>query len=115
VDGLNRAGQAGAGADFLQRQVRVIPEEFADLAAVGVENDGLAAAAMVKRLDGADLAALAQKLFDHAEGDLEPTGNLIACDVAAIIGFEDALSKIQGKRGHEEKLSDPSWNAHTFI
>jgi len=105
VDGLNGAFESETDADFLKGQIRLLGDEGPQFAAVGIEDDGLTTAAMMERSDVSGMAALVEKLFDQAEGDLESRGDLFAGDVTAIIGLEDALPQIHGNRCHGETVA----------
>jgi hypothetical protein len=100
VDGLNGAFEAEADADLLQGEIGLLGNKGAKFAAVGVEDDGFAAAAMMAGSDVAGVAALMEQLLDHAQGHFETAGHLLAGRITAIIGFEDALTEIHGNRCH---------------
>ena len=76
MNGLDGAFETESDADFLEGEIGLLGNEGAKFAAVGVENDGLAAAAMVAGGDVAGVAALVKELLDHAEGHFETTGHL---------------------------------------
>ncbi len=69
-------------------------QKKAQLAAMGVDNEGLAAAAMVTGSDVTGVVALLNELFDHPYRDLETAGNLFTGGIATIIGFKDTLPSI---------------------
>jgi hypothetical protein len=94
VNGLDGAFKSKAGPDLLKSEIGLFGQEKTHFATVGVENDGLAAAAMMPGSDVSGVAALLDELFDHAERHLETTGHLFTGGIAAIIGLEDALPEI---------------------
>ena len=94
VDGLDGASQAKERPDLLKGEIGLFGKEKTHLAAMGVDNEGLAAAAMVTGSDVSGVAALLDELFDHAERDLETAGHLFTGGVATIIGLEDTLPEI---------------------
>ena len=100
MDGLDGAGQSDMGADLLKGQIRSLLEKLPHLAAVGVENDRLAPAAVMERSDVAEVATLLEEFFHHGERHLETAGDRLTRDVATIISIEDALAEIHGKRSH---------------
>ena len=104
MNGLDGAFEPEADADFLKGQIRLLGDEGSQLAAVGIEDDGLTTAPMMERSDVSGVAALVQELFDQAEGDLESRGDLFTSDITAIVGLEDALPQIHGNRCHGETL-----------
>jgi hypothetical protein len=67
---------------------------------VGIEDDGLAAAAMMAGSDVAGVSALMEQLLDHAERHFETAGHLLTGSLTAIIDFEYALTEIHGNRCH---------------
>lgn len=95
------------GSDFLKSQIRLLLEKFPHLAAVRVEDDRLASTAVMKRSNVAELAALLEKFFHHAQRYLETAGDILTCDIAPIIGIEKSLAEIHGKRCHEPSLNIP--------
>ena len=94
MDGLDGASKPKAGPDLLKGEIGLFGKEETHFAAVGVENDGFAAAAMMTGSDVSGMAALLDELFDHAEGYLETTGHLFTGGIATIIGLEDTLPEI---------------------
>lgn len=94
MDGLNGASQTQASPDLLKSEIGLFDQKKAQIAAMGVDNEGLATAAMVTGRDVTGVAALLDELFDHSDRDLETAGHLFTGGVAAIIGLEDALPKI---------------------
>ena len=100
MDGLDGASEAEAVADLFKGEIGLFGKEDADLTAVGVENDGLAAAAMMAGSDVASVTALLEELLDHAERHLETAGHLFTGDIAAIISLEDAMTEIHRNRCH---------------
>ncbi len=94
MDGLDGASQIQASPDLLKSEIGLFDQKKAQLAAMGVDNEGLASAAMVTGSDVTGVAALLDELFDHADRDLETAGYLFAGGVATIIGFKDTLPEI---------------------
>jgi hypothetical protein len=94
VDGLDGACQTQASPDLLKSEIGLFDQKKAQLAAMGVDNEGLATAAMVTGSDVTGVAALLDELFDHPDRDLETTGDLFAGGVATIIGLKDTLPEI---------------------
>jgi hypothetical protein len=92
VNGLDGAFESEAGANLFKGEIGLSGNEGAKFAAVGVEDDRLAAAAMVTGGYVAGVAALMKELLDHAERDFETAGHLFARRITAIIGLEDALT-----------------------
>lgn len=100
MDGLDAASEAEAAADFLKGETGLLGNKGAQFAAVGVEDDRLAAATMMAGSDVTGGAALMEQLLDHAERHFETAGHLLTGSLTAIIGFEDALTEIHGNRCH---------------
>ncbi|MEI8123535.1 MAG: hypothetical protein WCI20_16050 [bacterium] len=94
MDGLNGASQAQASPYLLESEIGLFDQKKAQLAAMGVDNEGLATAPMVTGSDVTGMAALLDELFDHPERDLKTAGHLFTGGVAAIIGLENTLPKI---------------------
>ena len=115
MDGLDGAFQAEAGADFLKGEIGLPGQEDAHLTAMGIENDGFAAAAMMERGDVAQTAPLLEQLFDHAERHFKTAGHLFAADIATIVSLEDALPEIQRDRCHEGMDSSESQYGYIII
>lgn len=97
-------GQAAIQPDSLaqlrESQVGRGPEAPADGLPVGVEDLGLASGAVVLRGDVADSAALLEELLDHAQGDAEALGDLVAGAFARVVGGKDAFTEVEGERCH---------------
>ncbi|MDP9180000.1 MAG: hypothetical protein M3O61_20215 [Gemmatimonadota bacterium] len=64
------------------------------LAAMAGKDDRFPAAAMMPGSDVAGVAALLEELFDHAQRNHEPVGDLFAGNIPPVIGLEDALTEI---------------------
>ena len=94
MDGLDGASQAQAGPYLLKGEIGFFDQKKAQLAAMGVDDEGLATAAMVTGRDVTGVAALLDELFDHPDRDFETAGHLFASAVAAIIGLEDTVPEI---------------------
>ena len=94
MDGLNGASQTQASPDLLKSEIGLFDQKKAQIAAMGVDNEGLATAAMVTGSDVTGVAALLDELFDHSDRDLKTTGHLFTGGVATIIGLENTLPKI---------------------
>jgi hypothetical protein len=100
VDRLDGASKTKAGADFLKREIGLFGEKKTHFLAVTGENHGLAAAAVMKGGDAAGVAALLDELLDHAQRHFEASCHLLAGDIPAVMGLEDAFAQIHGDRCH---------------
>ncbi len=100
MDGLDGALQGEPDADFLKREIGVFLQQKAHVAAMAVENDRLATAAVMTGCNVTGVAALLEEFFDHGERYLKPVGDLFAGGISTVVGFEDALPKIHRNRGH---------------
>jgi hypothetical protein len=105
VDGLDGAFEAEAHTDLLKGEIGLLGNKGAKFAAVGVEDDRLAATAMVAGSDVTGVKTLMEELLDHAERHFETAGHLLAGRITAIIGFEDALTEIHRNRCHAEIMA----------
>ena len=94
MDGLDGAFQGEPDADFLKGEIGLFGKKKTHPAAMGVDDEGLAAAAMMTGSDVSGVAALLDELFDHPERDLETASYLFTGSIAAIIGLEDTLPEI---------------------
>lgn len=94
------AVQPDGFAQLGEGQVGRVPEAPADGLAVGAEDFGLAPGAVVLRGDVADAASLLEELLDHAQGDAEAPGDLVADALARVVGGEDAFTQVEGERCH---------------
>jgi hypothetical protein len=91
---LDGASQPQSSADLLKGEIGLFGKEKTHLAAMGVDDKGFAATAMMTGSDISSVAALLEELFDHAERDLETAGHLLTGGIATIIGLEDTLPEI---------------------
>ena len=94
VNGLDGAFQIQASPDLLKSEIGVFDQKKAQLAAMGVDNEGLATAPMMTGSNVTGVAALLDELFDHPHRNLETAGHLFTRGIATIIGFENTLPEI---------------------
>ncbi len=67
MDGLDGAFQGEPDADFLKREIGLFLQKQAHVAAMAVENERLATAAVMTGSYVTGMAALLEELFDHGE------------------------------------------------
>jgi hypothetical protein len=77
VDGLNGAGQIQLNADLFEGEIGALCQKRAHLAAVGVDNDGFATAAVVAWSNVTGSAPLLKELFDHAQRHIKAARHLL--------------------------------------
>jgi hypothetical protein len=94
MDGLDGAFQGEPDTDFLKREIGLFLQEEAHVAAMAVENDRLATAAVMTGGNITGMTALLEELLDHGERYLEAVGDLFAGDIPTVVGFEDSLPEI---------------------
>jgi hypothetical protein len=70
------------------------------LALVGWQDHGFSTGQVVPWSDVSGVATLLQEFLDHAEGDPETMGDLLAGALLLIVGRKDSFPKIQRKRSH---------------
>lgn len=91
-------------SDFLKSEIGLFGQNKAHLPAVAAKNHGLAAAAVMKGLDAAGVAALLNELLDHAKRYFEALGYLLAGDIPTVIGLEDTFAQIHGNSCHTQTI-----------
>ena len=104
MNGLNGATQAQVLAQFPQSEVALFGQKSPHLSTVGGPDHGFASGKTMTRRDVAGMAALLEKLFDHAQRNTKPEGNLVASALVVVVGLQDSLSQIQRKCCHAQGL-----------
>lgn len=67
MDGLDGAFQGEPDADFLKREIGLLFQKEAHVAAMAVQNEWLATAAVMTGSNITGMAALLEELFDHGK------------------------------------------------
>lgn len=105
MNGLDGAFQGEPDPDLLKREIGLFLQEEAHVAAMTIENERLAAAAVMTGSDITGMAALLEELFDHGQRYLKPVGDLFAGDIPTVVGFENALPEIHRDRCHAGSIA----------
>lgn len=105
MDGGQRALEAQHSAQLGQGEVGFPGQARAHPLAVPGQEPGLAPGSVVLRPQIAGQAhALAEKLFDHAQGDAENFGDFRARAAAFVVGGQDAFPQVEGQGVHATTL-----------
>lgn len=96
MDGRQGASQAGGGPQFGQSQIGAFGQQLLEAPAVAVQNLGFASGKPVARSEVAGLAALLEAFLDHAQGNPEAVGDLLAGTLPGVVNTQDAFPKIHG-------------------
>jgi hypothetical protein len=92
-------------SQLAQGQIILLGQKPTDLAAMGVDDHGLAPGKMMPGSNVASAAALLQEFLDHAERDTKTLGNLGPGAFVMVIRIQDALAEIQRERSHGRTVS----------
>lgn len=106
VDGLNGAGQIQSDADLFEGKIGPLGQKRTHLAAVGVDNDGFATAAVVAWSNVTGSAPLLEELFDHAQRHIKAASHLFPSYIPTVIGLENTLSQIHGNHCHAPMITN---------
>jgi hypothetical protein len=113
---LDGAIQLGGPAQFFQRQIGLLAEQFAQFLAVARHDPWPASATVIPTGYVAALTALLQELFDHPQRNPEALGDFFAGAFVLIVGSQDTLPQIQGDWPfHDQTLTNQQKYGYNFI
>lgn len=95
MDGRERAGKPGGGAQFLEGQVGLFDQQHLQLLPVAGEDAGLAAGTMVLGAEVANPATLLEEFLDHPNGDPKTPGHRLPRVFALIVSRQYPFAQIQ--------------------
>ena len=115
MDGLDGAFQGEPDTDFLKREIGLFLQEEAHVAAMAVENDRLATAAVMTGGNITGMTALLEELLDHAQRNPESVGHLLAGALVGVVGGQNPFPQIHRDGLHAPSLPRLRPNGYSFI